>query len=81
MDCYLIKTANWVRDLYPHKAIRRVTAGPQDESFPGRSVENNDEREIERGWREQQDSIVKGMAHRCFILSAGFEVSGYDRGR
>lgn len=29
--------------------------------------------EIERGWREH-DSAVKGTAHRCLILSAGFEV-------
>lgn len=49
MDCYLIKTANWVRDLYPHKAIRRVTADLQDESFPEGSVQNNEERVIERG--------------------------------
>lgn len=28
---------------------------------------------IERGWREQHDSAVKGTAHRCLILCAGFE--------
>lgn len=39
------------------------------------------ERERERGWREQQDSVVKDVAHRCFIVLAGFEVSGDDRGR
>lgn len=49
MDCYLIITANWVRDLYPHKAIRRVTADLQDESFPEGSRENNEDRERERG--------------------------------
>lgn len=48
MDCYLIKTANWVRDLYPHKAIRGVTADLQDEGFPEGSVENNEESDRKR---------------------------------
>lgn len=69
MDCYLIKTANWVRDLYLQGAIRRVTADPHDEIFPDGSGENNEEIELQR-------SVVKGTAHMCFILSAGFEASG-----
>lgn len=47
-DCYLIRTADWVRDLYPHKAIRGVTADLQDESFPEGSGENNEDRERKR---------------------------------
>lgn len=44
MDWYLIKAANWVRDLYHHKAIRD-TADLQDESFPQGRVENKEGRE------------------------------------
>lgn len=37
--------------------------------------------EIERGWREQHDSAVKGTTHRCLILSAGFEVTAMEGNR
>lgn len=50
-----------------------VTADLRDERFPEGSVENNGERERDR---KRLD-----VAHRCFIVLAGFEVSGDDRGR
>lgn len=79
-DCYLIKTANWVKDLDPHNG--GVTADLLGKCSPEGSVENNGERTIEGGWREQRDSVVKAVAHvGCFILSAGLEVSAYDGGR
>lgn len=72
MDCYLIKTANynWVRDLYPQKAIRRVAADLQEESFPGGSRENNGNRERERerkGVREY-NMIVLSRVRRTSVL-------------